>query len=459
MAYSVKIIKKLNVRTLLRIHERSISTSVCTLSRRRVVVTGVGVVCPLGVGIDVVWPRLLEGQSGITKIIGDEFKGIPCQVAGFVPRGNKQGEFDALRYVSSSDFRSMSLATIFSLAAAQEALLQAEWKPESDDDRNNTGVAVGMIMAELQDIVDAGQTLREKGYKKLTPYFVPKILANLAAGHISIKYNLRGPNHSVSTACTTGVHALGDASRFIRHGDANVMIAGGTEACICPLGLAGFDRARALSTKFNDTPAQASRPFDKERDGFVMSEGAAVVVLEELEHAKSRGATILAEILGYGLSGDANHMTSPSDYGIGSELCMRNALRDAKLGPEDVTYINAHATSTPKGDVIENMAVKKLFGSHGDHLPAVSSTKGATGHLLGAAGALEAVFTIMACHTAQLPPTINLTSTTPEFDLNYVPLTSQPWEPTGEGSGRRVALTNSFGFGGTNACLCVGSIF
>ncbi|XP_071487874.1 3-oxoacyl-[acyl-carrier-protein] synthase, mitochondrial-like [Diadema antillarum] len=453
------LFRQIHGRQLVRIRKRSVSTTPNVQVQRRVVVTGVGVVCPLGVGVKVVWPRLLDGCSGITRLQGEEYEGLSSQVVGYVPKGSGEGEFDALRIVSSSDLRSMSEATIFALAAAEEALDQAGWKPTDEEEKDRTGVAVGMGMADLREIVDTGIKIRDKGFRKVSPYFVPKILPNLAAGHVSIRHGFRGPNHCVSTACTSGVHAIGDASRFIRHGDADVMVAGATEACISPVGLGGFARARALSTKFNDTPERASRPFDKDRDGFVMSEGSAVVILEEMEHAKQRGANVLAEVLGYGLSGDAGHMTSPSEDGRGAILCMKSALHDANVTPGEIEYINAHATSTPTGDAIENKAIKAVFGPHGNPHLAVSSTKGATGHLLGAAGALEAVFTIMACHTGSIPPTINLTSMTEEFDLNYVPLSSQPWRrSSNDGGGRRIALTNSFGFGGTNASLCIGSL-
>ncbi|KAJ8034839.1 3-oxoacyl-[acyl-carrier-protein] synthase, mitochondrial [Holothuria leucospilota] len=313
----------------------------------RVCVTGIGIVCPLGVGTNYVWPKLLNGDSGTVSLSGKEYEGIPSKVAGLVPRGDEEGQFNPAKHLSVAELKTAEDVTQFALTAAEEALSQAGWKPSSEEDRAVTGTAVGVSLPGLQEIVDTGRTLETKGYKKVSPFFVPRILPNLTAGHIGIRYGFQGPNHCVSTACTTGCHAIGDALRFIRNGDAKVMVAGGAEACICPVAVAGFARARAVSTKFNDTPAMASRPFDVKRDGFVISEGAAILVLEEWEHAKERGATVLAEILGYGLSGDASHITAPREDGRGAQLCMKAALRDAEVKPEDVGYVNAHATSTP----------------------------------------------------------------------------------------------------------------
>ncbi|XP_060608520.1 3-oxoacyl-[acyl-carrier-protein] synthase, mitochondrial-like [Ruditapes philippinarum] len=417
-------------------------------TKRRVVVTGLGMVTCLGVGTKHVWNRLLKGECGIQKLTEPEYDQIPCKVAGLVPRGNNPGELNLDDHISQADQRVMSLASAYAIVAADEAIKDADWKPKSAEEKQRTGVAIGMGMVGMQHIANIGQIFREQGYRRVSPHFIPMVLVNMAAGHVSLKYGLQGPNHAVSTACTTGLHAIGDAARFIQYGDADVMVAGGTEASVDPLSIAGFARMRALSTKFNDTPEISSRPFDKDRDGFVMSEGAGVMVLEELSHAENRGANIYAEVLGYGLSADAHHITAPSEDGTGAYNCMKNALRHADVKTDCVGYINAHATSTPLGDKAESSAIYQLFGENCENL-LVSSTKGATGHLLGAAGSLEAMFTVLACHSGKVPPTVNLDQSDTGYDLNYVCKTFSDWT-----NQRRVGLSNSFGFGGTNGSLC-----
>ncbi|XP_068081934.1 3-oxoacyl-[acyl-carrier-protein] synthase, mitochondrial [Anabrus simplex] len=418
---------------------------------RRVVVTGMGVVSPLGRGLEYCWEKLIRGESGISSLPFDHYGKLPCQIAALVPRGKGVGQLDICEHFSNYELRTMAPATRYALIAAQEALADAQWLPDNEHSKEKTGVTVGMGMIDLQDVSETNQALTQ-GYNRVSPYFVPRILPNMAAGHISIKYGFRGPNHCVSTACATGAHAIGDAFRFIQRADADVIICGAAEACISPLSIAAFCRLRALCTTFNDKPEAASRPFDRDRAGFVMGEGGALLVLEELNHAKSRNAKIYAEILGYGLSGDAAHLTSPSEDGTGAILAMTRCLKEADINPRDVGYVNAHATSTPVGDVIESRAIGKLFGEFASNV-AVSSTKGAHGHLLGAAGSLEAVFTVMACYSSLIPPTINLENLSEGMDLNYVPNKMQEWKTSTPV--RRIALKNAFGFGGTNACLCI----
>jgi len=414
---------------------------------RRVVVTGLGLVTPLGCGTGPVWRRLLEGQSGLRSIQSFDVSDIPAKIAGQIPLGETaDGAFNADDYVSAAERRKLDLFIVYAMAAAQQAVEDAGWTPDDEGELQRTGVMIGSGIGGLQTIWDGTLTVHERGPRRLTPFFIPAALINLASGQVSIRYGYKGPNHAVVTACSTGAHAIGDAARLIALEDADVMVAGGAEAAVCRLGMAGFAAARALSTGFNDTPEKASRPWDRDRDGFVMGEGAGIVVLEELEHAKKRGAKIYAEIVGYGMSGDAHHITAPAEDGDGAYRAMQAALKRAKLAPSDVDYINAHGTSTPLGDVIELGAVKRLFGAHAGKL-SMSSTKSAIGHLLGAAGAVEAIFSILAINDNVAPPTLNLDNPAPECDgVDLVPHRARE-RPI------RVALSNSFGFGGTNASL------
>jgi len=413
---------------------------------RRVVVTGLGAVTPLGIGAEQVWKRLINGESGIRAIQNFDVTELPAKIAGQVPQGTKaDGKLDLNEWVPAKDQRKMDRFIQLALVAATEAVEDSGWMPQDEEGRCATGVMIGSGIGGLQTIFEGSQQVLEGRIKRLSPFFIPSALINLASGHVSIKYGFKGPNHAVVTACATGVHAIGDAARLIQFGDAEVMIAGGSEAAVCPLGLAGFCASRALSTSFNDQPARASRPWDKDRDGFVMGEGAAVVVLEEYEHAKKRGAKIYAEFAGYGLSGDAYHITAPAEGHEGAMRAMRAALRNGRISVDEVDYINAHGTSTPLGDDLELQAVERLFGDASRHL-AMSSTKSAIGHLLGAAGAIEAVFSILAVRDDVAPPTLNLDEPSQPSVIDRV---------AHEAQSRRieVALSNSFGFGGTNASI------
>jgi len=420
---------------------------------RRVVVTGIGLVTPLGCGREVVWERLLAGQSGLGSIEHFETEDMACRVAGLVPRkdgrgGGRAGEagvFDPDTVMSPRDQRRVDDFILYGIAAADEAIADSGWVPQSEEDKYRAGVMIGSGIGGLETTYDASILLHEKGPRRLSPFVIPGMLINLASGQVSIKHGLKGPNHAVVTACSTGAHAIGDAARLVSRGDADLMVAGGAEATVCRLGVASFIACKALSTGFNDTPERASRPYDKDRDGFVMGEGAGVVVLEEYEHAKARGATIYAEVKGYGLSGDAYHITAPAEDGDGGFRSMSAALRDAGLTPADIDYVNAHGTSTPKGDEIELRAVERLFGEAAGHA-VMSSTKSAIGHLLGAAGAVEAIFSILAIRDGQCPPTLNLDNPSVETALNLAPLKAVT-RPV------KAALSNSFGFGGTNASV------
>lgn len=417
---------------------------------RRVVVTGMGMVSPLGVGVDHNWKRITNGESGIRRIQGFEASDIASQIAGEVPRASEEspaaGSFNPDLFVLPKEQKKMDIFIIFAMGAAKEAIEDSGWKPESEEDRCRTGVMIGSGIGGLQSMYESAVTLHEKGPRRLSPFTVPAMLINLASGHVSIEYGFKGPNHSVVTACATGTHAIGDAARLIMFGDADVMVAGGAESAVNRLGVSSFAAIRALSTGYNDRPTEASRPFDEARDGFVIGEGAGVLVLEEYEHAKKRGAKIYAEIIGYGLSGDAFHMTAPAEDGNGGYRAMEAALKHAKISPADVDYINAHGTSTPVGDGIECTAVKRLFAGSLDKV-SMSSTKSAIGHLLGAAGAVEAIYSIKAMQTGILPPTLNLDNVSePCRGIDLVPKVAKEKKVN-------IALSNSFGFGGTNASL------
>jgi len=413
---------------------------------RRVVVTGVGMVSPLGCGAEASWQRLLAGESGGAKIESFETSDLACRIACQIPRGDgSDGSFNPDQWMEPKEQRKVDPFIVYAMTAATQALQDAAWKPQTADEQNATGVLIGSGIGGIGGIYDASITLYEKGPRRVSPFFIPGRIINLASGYVSIEHGLKGPNHAVVTACSTGAHAIGDASRLIAYGDADVMLAGGTESPINRLSLAGFAACRALSTNFNDEPQRASRPYDRDRDGFVMGEGAGVVVLEEHAHAKARGARIYAEVIGYGLSGDAYHITSPTEDGDGAYRCMQMAIKRAGIDVSDIDYINAHGTSTPLGDEIELKAVERLVGNAAGKL-AMSSTKSATGHLLGAAGAIEAIFSILAMRDGVAPPTINLDNPSVETAIDLVPHEAKKRDID-------IVLSNSFGFGGTNASL------
>ena len=418
---------------------------------RRVVVTGLGMVTPLGSGVDHNWSEITAGKSGISKIENFDVSDISCRIAGQVPGADQPGGLNLDDWIDPREQRKQDRFIQLGLAAACQAVEDSGWKPDDREAQNRTGVMIGSGIGGLESIVVTDQLMNEKGPRRISPFFIPSALINLISGHVSICYGFRGPNHAVVTACSTGAHAIGDAARMVALDDADVMVAGGAEAAVCRIGMAGFAAARALSTSYNDTPEVASRPWDKGRDGFVMGEGAGIVVLEELEHAKARGAKIYAEVKGYGMSGDAHHITAPADDGDGGFRAMQAAMKRAGLTPADIDYVNAHGTSTPLGDVIEAKAVARLLGDAIGSV-SISSTKSATGHLLGAAGAIEAIYSIKAVETGMLPPTLNLNE--PEDDVagfDLVPLKSRQRQV-------RNAMSNSFGFGGTNASLIVGQV-
>jgi 3-oxoacyl-[acyl-carrier-protein] synthase II len=421
-------------------------TPLRTIELRRVVVTGMGIVSPLGIGIEHVWQRLIAGCSGISAIQSFDVSDLPAKVAGEVPAGIRaEGGLDLSEWIPVKDMKKMDRFIQLGLVAAIEAVEDSGWLPEDEEDRCATGVMIGSGIGGLQSIYDASVQVHEGKVRRLSPFFIPSALINLVSGHVSIRYGFKGPNHSAVTACATGVHAIGDAARLISLGEADVMVAGGAEAAVCALGIGGFCASRALSTAFNDEPARASRPWDRDRDGFVMGEGAGVLVLEEYEHAKKRGAKIYAEIGGYGLSGDAHHITAPAEGHDGAFRAMKAALRNGGVEPSEIQYVNAHGTSTPLGDDLELSAVERFFGDHARTV-AMSSTKSATGHLLGAAGAIEAVFSILAIRDGVAPPTLNLEEPSRESVIDRVAKVAQE-RPI------KVALSNSFGFGGTNASV------
>ena len=413
---------------------------------RRVVVTGLGLVTSLGCGVEVNWENLLAGKSGIGAIQSFDISDLPAKIAGQVPVGETaEGLFNADDWMTPKDQRRMDDFIVYGLTAAIQAVADSGWTAETEEDQVRTGVMIGSGIGGLNEIAKNAVLVESGNIRRVSPFFIPASLINLVSGHVSIKFGFKGPNHSVVTACSTGAHAIGDAARLIMLDDANVMIAGGAEAAVCRLGMAGFCAARALSTSYNDTPQMASRPWDKDRDGFVMGDGAGALVLEELKHAKARGANIMAEVVGFGLSGDAHHITAPAEDGSGAQRCMEAALKRAGANPEDINYINAHGTSTPLGDEIELAAVERVFGDHSNGL-SMSSTKSAIGHLLGAAGAVESIFSILAMRDGVVPPTLNLDNPSVDSDIDLVPHQAKE-HPV------KTVLSNSFGFGGTNASL------
>lgn len=413
---------------------------------RRVVVTGMGMLTPLGCGVETTWQRLLKGESGAKRIDRFDVSDIACQIACSIPRGDgSDGTFNPDQWMEPKEQRRVDEFIVYAMCAARQALDDAGWRPQSYEDQTNTGVMIGSGIGGIEGIADVAVTLREKGPRRVSPFFIPGRIINLASGFVSIEFGLKGPNHAVVTACSTGAHAIGDAARMVALGDAEVMVAGGTESPVNRIALAGFAALRALSTGFNDDPKRASRPYDKDRDGFVMGEGAGAVVLEALDHAKARGARIYAELTGYGLSGDAYHITAPSPDGDGAFRCMSMAIKRAGISVGDIDYINAHGTSTPLGDEIELGAVQRVVGNAAGRI-SMSSTKSCIGHLLGAAGAVEAIFSILAIRDRVAPPTINLDNPSVETPIDLVPHVARKRDID-------TALSNSFGFGGTNASL------